>query len=78
MNIPSPASTTGQELRAFLFLAFVLGPIVAVGGVSGYIVEATSDSTFFVLSALTVVPTLLLLAWLWRRIDPGRPADGGA
>ncbi len=42
-----------------------------VGGVSGYIVEATSYSTFFVLSALTVIPTLLLLAWLWRRIaDP--------
>lgn len=42
-----------------------------VGGVSGYIVEASSYSTFFILSALTVVPTLLLLAWLWRRIvDP--------
>jgi PAT family beta-lactamase induction signal transducer AmpG len=39
-----------------------------VGGVSGYIVEATSYSVFFTLSALTVIPTLGLLAWLWRRI----------
>jgi PAT family beta-lactamase induction signal transducer AmpG len=39
-----------------------------VGGASGYIVEATSYSTFFVLSAFTVIPTLLLLAWLWPRI----------
>jgi PAT family beta-lactamase induction signal transducer AmpG len=39
-----------------------------VGGVSGYIVEATSYSAFFIMSALTVVPTLLLLWWLWRRI----------
>lgn len=38
------------------------------GGVSGYLVEATSYSTFFMLSAVTVIPTLLLLAWLWKRI----------
>ncbi len=35
--------------------------------------------TFFVFSALTVVPTLLLLAWLWPRIrepvaEPGAAA----
>ena len=38
------------------------------GGVSGFLVEATSYSAFFILSALTVVPTLLLLWWLWSRI----------
>ena len=38
------------------------------GGISGYVVEATSYSAFFTMSALTVVPTLLLLAWLWPRI----------
>ncbi|CAD2249936.1 AmpG family muropeptide MFS transporter [Xanthomonas arboricola] len=45
------------------------------GGVSGFLVEATSYSTFFILSALTVVPTLALLAWLWPRLDArdGRP-----
>ncbi|MCD9045265.1 AmpG family muropeptide MFS transporter [Luteimonas sp. MHLX1A] len=43
------------------------------GGVSGFLVEATSYATFFILSALTVVPTLLLLGWLWQRIrDPVR------
>ncbi len=41
---------------------------------SCYLVEATSYSTFFVLSALTVVPTLALLAWLWPRI---REAEAG-
>ncbi|WP_434212417.1 AmpG family muropeptide MFS transporter [[Pseudomonas] boreopolis] len=50
-----------------------------VGGASGFIVEATSYSTFFVLSALTVIPTLLLLAWLWphirERSSPGKVAD---
>lgn len=38
------------------------------GGVSGFLVEATSYSMFFILSAVTVIPTLLLLAWLWKRI----------
>ncbi|HEX5685330.1 MAG TPA: periplasmic nitrate reductase, NapE protein [Ideonella sp.] len=31
-----PASTRSQELRAFLFLAIVLAPIIAVLVVSGY------------------------------------------
>jgi len=38
-----------------------------IGGVSGYIVEATSYQAFFILSTLSVIPTLLLLAWLWNR-----------
>ena len=50
-----------------------------LGGVSGFIVEASSYSTFFLLSALTVVPTLLLLAWLWQRIrEPVREPDAEA
>jgi MFS transporter, PAT family, beta-lactamase induction signal transducer AmpG len=40
-----------------------------IGGVSGYIVEATSYSTFFIFSTFSVIPTLLLLAWLWNRTD---------
>lgn len=67
---------TATQYALLVSLANLPGKFV--GGVSGYIVEATSYSTFFVLSALTVVPTLLLLAWLWRRIGPGRPADGAA
>ncbi|OLI42384.1 AmpG family muropeptide MFS transporter [Xanthomonas oryzae] len=38
------------------------------GGVSGSVINATSYSTFFILSALTVIPTLMLLAWLWPRL----------
>jgi len=38
-----------------------------IGGVSGYIVEATSYQAFFILSTLSVIPTLLLLAWLWNK-----------
>jgi PAT family beta-lactamase induction signal transducer AmpG len=38
-----------------------------IGGVSGYIVEASSYSTFFVFSTASVVPTLLLWWWLTRR-----------
>jgi len=48
------------------------------GGVSGYLVEATSYSAFFTLSALTVVPTLGLLAWLWRRIKEPVPRTAGS
>ncbi len=40
-----------------------------IGGVSGYIVEATNYQTFFVLSTFSVIPTLLLLAWLWKKIE---------
>jgi MFS transporter, PAT family, beta-lactamase induction signal transducer AmpG len=39
-----------------------------IGGVSGYIVEASSYQVFFILSTLSIVPTLLLLAWLWKKI----------
>ncbi|MES2825733.1 MAG: MFS transporter [Pseudomonadota bacterium] len=38
-----------------------------IGGVSGYIVEATDYQTFFIFSTFSVVPTLLLLGWLWNK-----------
>jgi MFS transporter, PAT family, beta-lactamase induction signal transducer AmpG len=41
-----------------------------IGGFSGYIVEASSYTVFFVISSVSVIPTLLLLAWLWKRIVP--------
>lgn len=47
-----------------------------VGGFSGFIVEASSYTAFFVISSLSVIPTLLLLAWLWKRIVPA--AEGSA
>ena len=45
-----------------------------IGGVSGFMVEASSYTAFFVFSALSIVPTLLLLAWLWPRLAPDGPA----
>lgn len=62
---------TATQYALLVSLANLPGKFV--GGVSGYIVEATSYSTFFLLSAVTVVPTLLLLAWLWRRIHDRAP-----
>ncbi|MDQ3617447.1 MAG: MFS transporter [Pseudomonadota bacterium] len=64
---------TATQYALLVSLANLPGKFV--GGVSGYIVEATSYVTFFVLSALTVIPTLLILWWLWRRI---REPDAGA
>ncbi|MGD9582434.1 MAG: MFS transporter [Lysobacterales bacterium] len=41
-----------------------------VGGLSGFIVQASSYTVFFLISAVSIVPTLALLALLWRRIGP--------
>ena len=62
---------TATQYALLVSLANLPGKFV--GGVSGFIVEATSYSAFFVLSAVTVVPTLLLLAWRWRRIREPEP-----
>jgi PAT family beta-lactamase induction signal transducer AmpG len=62
---------TATQFALLVSLANLPGKFV--GGVSGYIVEATSYATFFLLSATTVVPTLLLLAWLWPRIREHAP-----
>lgn len=39
-----------------------------IGGGSGFLVEAWSYSGFFIFSTASIVPTLLLLAWLWSRL----------
>jgi len=68
---------TATQFALLVSLANLPGKFV--GGVSGFIVEASSYSAFFVLSALTVVPTLLLLAWLWQRIrEPVKEPDAEA
>ena len=63
---------TATQFALMVSLANLPGKFA--GGLSGYLVEATSYGTFFLLSALTVVPTLLLLAWLWHRIRERAPA----
>ena len=67
---------TATQFALLVSLANLPGKFA--GGVSGYVVQATSYSTFFIFSALTVVPTLLLLAWLWRFIKEASPQDAAA
>jgi PAT family beta-lactamase induction signal transducer AmpG len=59
---------TATQYALLVSLANLPGKFV--GGFSGFIVEQSSYSTFFLISVVSVVPTLLLLAWLWRRISP--------
>lgn len=59
---------TATQYALLVSLANLPGKFI--GGVSGFIVEASSYQAFFLLSAVSVVPTLALLAWLWPRIDP--------
>lgn len=59
---------TGTQYALLSSLANLPGKLI--GGVSGYIVEEWSYTVFFVFSAVSIAPTLLLLAWLWRRIAP--------
>ncbi|MFC7301743.1 AmpG family muropeptide MFS transporter [Cognatiluteimonas weifangensis] len=80
MSALTDRNFTATQFALLVSLANLPGKFA--GGVSGYLVEATSYATFFTLSALTVVPTLLLLAWLWRRIqdcaapEPAAPGSG--
>jgi PAT family beta-lactamase induction signal transducer AmpG len=65
------SSLTNQNFTAtqYALLASLANlPGKFIGGLSGYIVEATSYSWFFIASSLSVVPTLIILAWLWKRI----------
>ena len=66
MSALTDRNFTATQFALLVSLANLPGKFV--GGLSGYIVEASSYSAFFAMSALTVVPTLLLLAWLWPRI----------
>jgi PAT family beta-lactamase induction signal transducer AmpG len=64
------SSLTSREFTATQYallssLANLPGKLI--GGVSGFIVQASSYSAFFVVSTLSVVPTLLLWWWLARR-----------
>ena len=74
MSALTDRNFTATQFALLVSLANLPGKFA--GGVSGYFVEATSYATFFSLSALTVVPTLLLLAWLWRRLRVDDAAEG--
>ncbi|MGY0800021.1 AmpG family muropeptide MFS transporter [Lysobacter sp. A286] len=55
---------TATQYALLVSLANMPGKII--GGMSGFMVEKWSYVGFFVFSSLSIVPTLLLLAWLWR------------
>jgi PAT family beta-lactamase induction signal transducer AmpG len=74
MSALTDRNFTATQFALLVSLANLPGKFA--GGVSGYFVEATSYATFFSLSALTVIPTLLLLAWLWRRLRVDDAAGG--
>jgi len=52
-------------------------PGKVIGGVSGYLVEAWSYTGFFIFSTLSIVPTLVVLAWLWSRLADGDRRSAG-
>lgn len=66
------SSLTNQNFTAtqYALLASLANlPGKFIGGFSGYIVEASSYSWFYIMSTLSVIPTLLILAWLWNRLQ---------
>lgn len=67
---------TATQYALLSSLAFLPGKLV--GGVSGYIVAAWGYIGFFVFSAVSIVPTLLLMAWLWPRLDRRQAAGASA
>ena len=64
---------TATQYALLVSLANLPGKFI--GGLSGFIVEASSYQVFFMISAVSVIPTLALLAWLWPRIDPDAPLE---
>ena len=45
-----------------------------IGGVSGFMVESWGYTGFFIFSTLSIVPTLLVMAWLWPRLSRSAPS----
>ncbi|MFC4727388.1 AmpG family muropeptide MFS transporter [Coralloluteibacterium thermophilus] len=60
-------SYTATQYALLSSLANLPGKLI--GGVSGYMAGSWGYSGFFVFSTLSIVPTLLVLAWLWPRIS---------
>lgn len=56
---------TATQYALLVSLANLPGKFI--GGISGYIVEASSYQMFFILSTLSVVPALFLLVWMWDK-----------
>lgn len=64
------SSLTSREFTATqyaLLVSFANLPGKLVGGLSGFMVQASSYTAFFIFSTLSVIPALLLWWWLVRR-----------
>ena len=68
MSTLTSAGFTATQYALLSSLANLPGKAAAL--FSGFVVENWGYVAFFVLSTLSIVPTLVLLAWLWRRIEP--------
>jgi PAT family beta-lactamase induction signal transducer AmpG len=66
-------SYTATQYALLSSLANLPGKVV--GGFSGFLVRDAGYSQLFVISTLSIVPTLLLLAWLWPKIAAMRTVD---
>ncbi len=71
------SSLTSREFTATQYallssLANLPGKLI--GGFSGFMVEAWSYRGFFIFSSLSILPTLMLAAWLWRQPKAFSPA----
>jgi PAT family beta-lactamase induction signal transducer AmpG len=61
-------SFTATQYALLSSLANLPGKVI--GGFSGFLVRDSGYPALFVLSTVSIVPTLLVLAWLWKRL-PG-------
>nr|WP_183422314.1 MFS transporter [Luteibacter sp. Sphag1AF] len=59
-------SFTATQYALLSSLANLPGKLI--GGMSGFIVAGLGYPALFIISTVSIVPTLLALAWLWRRI----------
>lgn len=64
-------SFTATQYALLSSLANLPGKLI--GGFSGFLVEGAGYPALFIISTVSIVPTLLVLAWLWPRI-PGLSA----
>lgn len=70
MSSLASARYTATQYALMSSLANLPGRLI--GGLSGFIVESWGYTAFFVSSTVSVLPTLLVLAWLWARLGGAR------
>jgi PAT family beta-lactamase induction signal transducer AmpG len=59
-------SFTATQYALLSSLANLPGKLI--GGMSGFLVKDSGYSALFVISTVSIIPTLLVLALLWRRL----------